>query len=258
MIDDSIKIIKKNFKRPVRLLPLGDLHLDAGSNIEHIKSLVSKIEKENLYTLLIGDIFDIGFYNNVETQQSRDDTLNDSLNLAKELFYPIKDRIFCIVEGNHDRRINKQTGFSVVKELCEDLEVPFVKSQGIISLKLDSKFYGLNRGNIAYTIAVTHGWGGGRSKGAKINKGVQFAEMWEGVDLFLMGHVHDPMQTYSSRYRFDSRTGKIVRIDRKIIILPAYQDYMPYASQMALSPSPYPSTIITFENKRKKIIVSEV
>lgn len=255
----SIEVFKRSFDNGIFLYPLGDIHFDADCNVDRLKKDVSHIQENGFYTILIGDLFDVGFFNQIRTMQEREETLNSAMRKLKQIFTPIKDKILCVVEGNHDRRISKATGFDIVEEFTDDLSIPYARGQAVLDLRIGQRDPLNPRvGKFEYSIALTHGYGGGKSYGAKANKITSWADTWEGIDLFLIGHVHSPMSIPKARYVFDRRTGSIGVNEIRSVVLGAYQEEALYAMQNLYPPTAKLNYLIHLSGSEKKITISEV
>ncbi len=256
---ESIEVFKKSFNEGLFILPLGDIHFDADCNVERLLKDVEYIQKNGFYTLLIGDLFDVGFFNQVRTMEEKEQTLNSAMRSLKEIFTPIKDKILCVVEGNHDRRISKATGFDIVEEFTDDLGIPYARGQAVLDLRIGQRDPSNPRvGKYEYSVAISHGYGGGRTYGAKANKITHWADTWEGIDLFVIGHVHSPMSIPKARYVFDRRTGSVKISEIRSVVLGAYQEEALYAVQSLYPPSARINYLVYLSGNEKKITISEV
>ncbi len=251
-----IDVFRWNFDNSISILPLGDIHIEHDCDIKKLEKDVDEIKENGYYTTLIGDIFDVGFLNNVKDLKQHKD-LNEAMKMVKDVLSPIKDRILGMVDGNHDIRVSKAIGFDIVRELADDLDIRYSSGQAVLDLRVGKRGNTSRVGRYAYSIALVHGWGGGRTMGAKANKITQFADIWEGIDLFVMGHVHSPMSIPSARFAFDARTGTFRTREVRSIVLGAYQGYTLYAEQIALKPAPSLRYIVKLFDDEKKIEITE-
>lgn len=254
----SIEVFRYSFDSDVIIAPLGDIHFDADCDIDRLEADIERIRKNGYKTILIGDLFDVGFFNQIRAMQERKITLNEALNSLKELFFPIRSQILCVLEGNHDRRIAKTTGFDILEEFAYDLGIPYARGQAVIDICLGMRSNTLRDGRYAYSILATHGWSGGRTSGSKANKISEWSSTWEGIDLFIMGHVHQPMSIPNARYVFDSRTGTLKIKEIRALILGAYQKDALYAVQRAYAPSPQVNYLVKLFANDKRMEISEV
>jgi len=254
----SIGVFKKSFDEGLFILPLGDIHFDADCNVERLIKDVEYIRENDFYTLLIGDLFDVGFFNQIRSLEEKEQTLNSSMRQIKGILSTVKDKILCVVEGNHDRRISKATGFDILEELTDDLDIPYARGQAILDLRIGQRQANPRAGKYEYSIALSHGYGGGRTYGAKANKISHWVDTWEGIDLFILGHVHSPMSIPKARYKFDRRTGSVKTTQIRTLILSAYQEQALYAVQGLYPPSSKLNYLIRLHGDKKQITITEV
>ena len=254
---ESIEVFKKSFDEGLFLMPLGDIHFDYSCDVKRLEKDIQTIQENGFYTVLIGDLFDVGFFNQIRSLEEKTQTLNDAMRSLKRMLEPIKERILCVVEGNHDRRISKATGFDIVEELADDLSIPYARGQAILDLRVGQR-RSPRAGKYEYAIALSHGYGGGRTYGAKANKIVHWVETWEGIDLFILGHVHSPMSVPQARYKFDHRTGSVKTTQIRTVILSAYQERALYAVQGLYPPSSSLNYLIRLADDKKQITITEV
>lgn len=108
--------------------------------------------------------------------------------LAKEL-KPIKDKILCIMEGNHEVSGDKQCQFRCTEYLCRELGVEHAGYECLVGIVFDCP---RRKASARYTIHCHHGSGGSQTKGGKVTRRERKAADWEDIDVHFSGHVHDP------------------------------------------------------------------
>lgn len=256
----DVKVVQRSFpdEKEIQLLPLGDLHWDSRySNHSLIERKIAEIKENNYLTLLIGDTFDKLFFNWLLKEQQGDD-LNVALVTVANLFKPIKENILLIMDGNHERGMEKKTGFNMAEALANILEVPFVRGLGVLHLRV-GKFRGSKRKNhmVSYAGLIAHGYGGGRTKGAKANKAAALGDVMENCDFSIMGHVHDPNLIPSSRLVYDPRSKIVYGREVRNVILSAFQNYSNYAQESFMRPSPQLEYLMRFDGMYKNIEILE-
>lgn len=98
----------------------------------------------------------------------------------------IKHKIIGIHDGNHDKDI--KFGFPYIEDICDRLGVKYLgyRALTILSMKPGVKSHAGCRG---YTFFTTHGSGGGRKMGAKINRIEDEAQSCD-ADIYAQGHNH--------------------------------------------------------------------
>ena len=256
----DVKVVQRSFPeaKEIHLLPLGDLHWDSRySNHSLIERKIQEIRDNNYLTLLIGDTFDKLFFNWLLKEQQGDD-LNVALVTVANLFKPIRDNILLIMDGNHERGMEKKTGFNMAEALANILEVPFVRGLGVLHLRV-GRFKNSKKENHmnSYVGLIAHGYGGGRTKGAKANKAAALGDMMENCDFSIMGHVHDPNLIPSSRLVYDPRIKIVYSREIRNVILSSFQNYSSYAQESFMRPSPQLEYLMRFDGMYKNIEILE-
>jgi predicted phosphodiesterase len=225
------------------IYPLADVHLGAeGAEVQAFYALVNQIAKEpNSYVTLLGDLIDNGTRNSVTnifratmppSQQKRE--------MAKAL-EPIRDKILCILPGNHCRRSGKDADDDPMYDIAAklDLEDRYRESIAFIRIGLGKR----TAGNIrdckphVYFIACVHGAGGGALPGAGINRADRYLQALDGVDVFIHGHTHKPYALRGSKLVLDP-ANKIVK-QRPTLAMCAGQwlDYVGYPVDKMMTPA---------------------
>jgi len=256
----DVKVVQRSFPeaKELYLLPLGDLHWDSRySNHSLIERKVAEIKENNYLTLLIGDTFDKLFFSWLLKDQQGDD-LNVALTTVANLFKPIRDNILLIMDGNHERGMEKKTGFNMAEALANILEIPFVRGLGVLHLRV-GRFKNSKKENHmnSYVGLIAHGYGGGRTKGAKANKAAALGDMMENCDFTIMGHVHDPNLIPTSRLCYDAHNKAVYAREIRNVVLSSFQGYGGYAQQMVMRPSPQLEYLMRFDGMYKKIEILE-
>ena len=256
----DVKVVQRSFPeaKEIYLLPLGDLHWDSRySNHSLIERKIQEIKENNYLTLLIGDTFDKLFFLWLLKDQQGDD-LNVALVTVANLFRPIKDNILLIMDGNHERGMEKKTGFNMAEALANILEVPFVRGLGVLHLRV-GRFKGSKKGNhmVSYVGVIAHGYGGGRTKGAKANKAAALGDIMENCDFSIMGHVHDPNLIPNSHLCYDPYKKVVYLREIRNVILSSFQKYSSYAQESFMRPSPQLEYLMKFDGTYKKIEILE-
>jgi len=189
MKDYEFSIVTKDLSQfsQIYLVPLSDFHegsRDADHEVSdgYIKWIA---EHENAFTLLNGDMM------NCATKDSTPELYEDLVtpdkafdNLKKRLL-PIKDKILMITRGGHEETIFRKSGHDFMAQLSYDLgNIPYHPDGGMIAIRL-----GKNNHRLVFTGYATHGWGGARKMGAKVNKIDDMAQIAD-VDFYILSHDH--------------------------------------------------------------------
>ena len=191
--------LSREFKEII-LVPIADSHdSDAFADEKYVENRVKFIkETPNAFALLNGDLM------NMATKNSKSDVYADKyspdeqLDRCIERYYPIRDKILGINEGNHERRISKDTGIQVTKRFARELGIEDRYSpDGLyIILRAGQARNKMRESNgsgrirqICYTIYMTHGARSGRKAGGKINALIELSNI-VAADIYIHSHSH--------------------------------------------------------------------
>lgn len=197
-----MKVIEKTItledkKEPLVLIPFSDLHLGAdGFNKTYFKNTVEWIKnKPNCYAIGLGDYCDCIIMNDKrfdiksvdkEFLPQLDNLPMAQLKSLEKLLEPIKDKIICMIPGNHEDRFRTYNSVDVMYELHRDLGVEVGDYMSFLRLKFDHKQFHTT----PIVVWLQHGWFSGRKMGGKVNQLSDVANSFE-ADVYLAGHSHD-------------------------------------------------------------------
>jgi predicted phosphodiesterase len=170
--------------------------------------------------------------------------------------YCIRDKIICVINGNHENRTSKDSDAHPLLDLAIAL---LGKDEGTRLYRDDAAFMKISVGSrpnkqrqISYNIFATHGSGGGRV-GAGINR-LQLVSMFlEGIDLVMMGHTHQQATHTYSKIVFDDKNMVLRQRPVKCLISGAWQNYGGYAMKGMLTPSAKGESIILLNGQHKEL-----
>ena len=184
----------------VYLIPLADMQIGDPGFYEGL--FVSYrdwiLERPNAYALLMGDMFEQPVVGN-RASDFWDMHLipAEAKKKAKELLRPLVDnkRLLGAVDGNHEYRAYKATGYSPLKTVLDEFNLP---TEGTTSIYDPEALvvriaFGTDRassGRFIYKIYFSHGWGGARRTGAHVNKTEELAAVVTNADVYVLGHEH--------------------------------------------------------------------
>ena len=224
------------------IYPLADVHLGAeGAEVQAFYALIDQIAQEpNSYVTIQGDLIDNGTRNGVTnifratmppSQQKKE--------MAKAL-EPIRDKILCILPGNHERRSGKDADDCPMYDIAAklDLEDRYREDMAFVRIAL-----GINRTHTghgkpySYLLACVHGAGGGALTGSGVNRAERFASGMDGVDVFIHGHTHKPYAARSSKLVVDMQNKRVTRIPTLTMCAGSWLGYIGYPVTMMLNPA---------------------
>lgn len=235
-----MKVIKRDLGeqfKEIKLLCLSDFHIgDELCNLKLIKEVLNDIKNSpNTFIILNGDLINNGTKNSVSDVYSEMMTPTEQILYLCNLLEPIKDRILCISNGNHELRSRKDDGIDIIRLVAKQLDIEDRYSEGWWYLYLT-----LGMGNkgrpIMYTITGIHGYGGGRKNGGKINNLVEMSDKVI-ADLYVMGHTHTPIMTRNSIYVPDYQHRSLVKKDKYYLMTNSFLEYGGYGERYGFTPS---------------------
>lgn len=258
MLND-FDIITRHFpgREDIKIYPISDVHLGA---VEHLEAewaaFCSKLLAEpNSYIILGGDLL------NNSTRSSVADIFDETMRPREqkrrmtEMLNPIKGKILCAVDGNHERRSSKDAdGAPTYDIMCKlDLEHLYRENIAFLCLRFGKK-NGDGLRNPTYTFVITHGSGGG-STGAAVNRGEKFGYVVDGMDCLILGHTHKPYTTQPAKIGIDLHNNKVSLKPFKVVSMTSWLAYGGYAARAMLTPSSYVPQELIIRGNRKEIKV---
>jgi hypothetical protein len=223
-----------------RLWFLGDIH--AGSNAVNAKRLeadVAEIAANGDYWIGMGDYGDWIFYSdkrfdNYEMADWMDigDPWTSTSEWICDHLAPIAGHCWGMIDGNHEVTVAQRYHMPVQQWLCGRLGVLNLGPAAYIRLKF--KRTATSRENI--DVFAIHGWGGGRTSGARTNK-LESVMACNEAHIYAMAHVHGqrPVLTIGRR-SLDAR-GRATNREKVGVISGTYLGEAEYATRTGYAPS---------------------
>ena len=207
MLND-FDLINHSFPGDIDIFPVADVHLGAVEHCEpEWQAFLKRVEQDDAYLILAGDLLNnsvrsAGFVNPFdEVMRPR-----EAKRRMVEYLEPIKDRVLCVVTGNHERRTYRDDDQDLTYDICSKLDIEHVYRENIaymcVSLGMRSNE---RKPEATYTFAVTHGAGGGIYTGAAVNRNERFGNVIDGLDCMVVGHVHKGFVSKPAKIVIDSK-----------------------------------------------------
>lgn len=259
----AVKVdLPRDLKR-VEIYTLSDLHLgDRNCNYKGLIDQIKEIEENpNAYVILNGDLM------NNATTQSISDTYSESLSPMEQLreataiFKPIKDKILAMTSGNHENRTYRADGIDLTEVLARELGLSERYAPESVTLFLrvgeerrGRKIEGKNTTRqICYVLFVTHGSGGGRREGGKVNRLIDLANIID-ADIYIHSHTHLPAVIKQGFFRVDSRNSTFALVDKMFVNTNAWLKYGGYGEAQGYKPASTQIPIIYLDGSRKNFM----
>ena len=262
-----MKTIKINFERECgykHIVPISDLHLgDYDCDLNMLKELLEVHgEDENSLFILNGDLMNNATKTSVSDVYSQTITPMRQLEILVELFMPYRNKIIAILGGNHERRTYREDGIDLSKILARELglEDRYSEDGALIFLrfgelnKKETNGSGNNR-QICYTIYVTHGSGGGRSAGSKINALEQLCGIVD-ADVYIHSHTHLPASFKQNFFRTDVRNSSVQEVTKLFVNTNAFLNYGGYGEIAKYKPACKETPVICLDGTQKYTCVT--
>ena len=233
-------MIQHRFPGEVNVYPIADVHLGA---IEHCErewtAFLNRVEQENAYLILAGDLL------NNSTRGTRfanpfEEALRPREAKRKMVEYlePLKDRILCVVSGNHEQRTVRESDQDITYDICARLCLEHLYRENMAFLTVSvGKRTNEDKYENTYNIVVMHGNGGGIYTGAAVNRNERFGNIIDGLDCLIAGHVHKGFISKPSKIVIDSRNARVTFKSYVVISCVSWLNYGGYAARAMLLPA---------------------
>lgn len=252
-----MKVIKADLPRTLDRIELhlfsdlhiGDKYCDYPRIIEHINEVRSK---ENAYCILNGDIINNATTASVSDSYAEQMTPMEQIAKFTEVFEPVKDKIIGITSGNHENRTYRDDGVDIT-ELCArqlGLADKYAKNGMLLFVRFGQTTEHNSR-PMCYTVYCTHGSGGGRKEGGKINHLADLTSIVDS-DIYIHGHTHLPAIMKEGFFRTDVHSSTVFHVDKLFVNTSAALNYGGYGEAFQFKPSSTDCPVIYLEGGRKK------
>ena len=216
---DDLTVITKKFpvkQNELHVYCIGDCHVGSPEyDEESVKKKIQIIKDDPVGCVCIaGDLGDFGLRNSKSNVYLETMSPQEQVEYIRDLFMPIKKKIVAAVSGNHEERITREAGISVLQELCVHWGCPEVYRENMAITKyLFGKINGKNQQNCFIGI-TTHG--------SSRNKHKKFVGTIEGADFCFSAHTHTPEYSPQGRIRIDRNKGTARHAPYKEIVVDAH------------------------------------
>lgn len=260
MLND-LDLIKHQFPDDITIYPISDVHLGAVEHAEkEWEAFIRKIKSENSYLILAGDLLNNGI-RSCSFVNPFDETMRprDAKRKMVEYLEPIKDRVLCVVTGNHERRTYRNDDQDLTYDICTKLDIEHLYRENIAYMSVSIGQRATETKAIStFNFAVTHGAGGGIYTGAAVNRDERFGNVIDGLDCLIAGHVHKGFITKPAKICIDSRNSVVTMKHYVVISCVSWLNYGGYAARAMLLPSHVcdPQRLKLVANKNGKKIIT--
>ena len=231
-----------------------DPNSDHARILEDIKYIA---EHDNVFCVLNGDLMDCAIASSIGDTYSSTLSPMDELRVCVELFKPLaeKGKILCILKGNHEARHYRTNGIDLTEIMARQLGIEdrYSPTTALLFIRLGSNTDGRNHSRpVAYTMYVSHGNGGGRKEGGKIQRLVDLSTIVD-ADIYVCGHTHLPAILKDGFARPSMANSSISYGTHLYVNTSAKLNYGGYGDTMAFKPPCLDTPIIHLNGTRKEM-----
>lgn len=252
-----MKAIKADLSKDldsIEIHPLADLHI--GDMACDYKAILNELEyiknTPNCYCVLDGDLMDTAIASSIGDTYSSTHSPMEQLQECVKLFEPIKDKILAVTSGNHENRHYKTNGIDTTQLMCSQLGIAdrYSPTTALVYIRF-GKDVKHNR-KMCYTLYMTHGTGGGRKEGGKINRLADLATIVD-ADIYVSGHTHLPAVFRNTFFRADPRNSDITQCEHLFVNTAAWLRYGGYGDRQGYKPASTINPIIHLDGHVKQM-----
>ena len=237
----------------IEILPLADLHIgDIHSDGQKINEWLTYIkETENCFCILNGDLMNTAIRNSLSDGFAETLSPMDQLHQCVKLFEPLREKLLCVTGGNHERRIYRETSIDSTLLFCEQLSIGdrYTPESAVVFIQFGMQNPHRNNQPMLYSLYVTHGSGGGRKEGGKVNRLVELASIVD-CDIYIHSHVHTPAIVRNSYFRVDTRKCTVRKVDKLFINTSSSLEYGGYGEIANFKPNSLETPKILLDGRK--------
>ena len=238
----------------IELHPMADLHI--GDSQCDFKLIMDRIEyiknTPNAYCILDGDLMDTAIASSIGDTYAANLQPMEQLKQCVKIFDPIKDKILAVLSGNHENRIWKSDGIDITEIMCSQLGIPerYSPTTALLFIRFGERKSNHHHRKQLYTAYVTHGSGGGRKEGGKVNRLADLASIVD-ADIYISGHTHLPVVFKEAFFRVSGSNSSVALVDKLFINLGASLDYGGYGDKAGFKPASKRSPVIYLDGHKR-------
>lgn len=242
------------FAELVEVHPMADLHI--GDSMSDFKLIMEHIEyiknTPNAYCILDGDLMDTAVCSSIGDTYGANHQPMEQLKMCVKIFEPIKDKILAVLPGNHENRVYKSDGLDITEIMCAQLGIPerYSPTTALLFIRFGKRPNGHHGRPMLYTIYATHGAGGGRKEGGKVNRLADLAAIVD-ADCYCHAHTHLPLVFKEAFYRVSGANSSVALVDKLFVNSGASLNYGGYGDKAGFKPASKSSPVIYLDGTNR-------
>lgn len=237
------------YAETIEIHPMADLHIgDSSSDYKLILERIEYIKNTpNAYCILDGDLMDTAIASSVGDTYGANLQPMEQLKQCVKLFQPLADagKILAVLPGNHEGRVYKSDGLDITELMCSQLGIPekYSPTTALLFIRFGKHSSNHHGRPILYTAYVTHGSGGGRREGGKINRLADLASIVD-ADIYIHAHTHLPLVFKEAFFRVSGSNSSVSLVDKLFVNSAASLNYGGYGDRQGFKPASKRSPVI--------------
>lgn len=239
---DDFDIIVKGFSdnKDLVIYPVSDLHIGAKECLMREWMLFKNrlLEESDSYLVILGDMMNNALKSSVSNSYEETMRPREQKQWLVEQLSEVRNKILCIVPGNHCARSEKDADDNPLYDVaCKlDLEDVYRENMAIVKIRI-GKVNGNGAKNPTYTMVCVHGSGGGALTGGAINRNERYGMAFDGVDILCTGHTHKPVVTRPAKIVVDTHNNRVTVKPFITVTATSWLGYSGYAARKMLTPT---------------------
>ena len=243
------------------VLPLSDMHIgDKNFDKKKLEGYLDWVKKtKNARIFLNGDVLNLATNVSVSSTFDQNMDLTKQLEMAIELFKPVKDKIIGAITGNHEARMESFCGYNPLIPFCAALGIPYLGYSAIVAVKVvpgkwkdPKKKDGVSQ---TYTFYFHHTTGGGgHTVGGKINRVELLKKLVDNCDVYVGSHNHQLAVVPVESRHYNERGNRIDKQRQLLVDTGSFLKWdNSYAERMQLPPAKLGAVRIRLDGTKKDL-----
>ena len=228
----------------IEIHPMADLHIgDSNCAYNEILERIAYIKATpNAYVILDGDLMDTAIASSIGDTYAANLMPMEQLKHCVKLFEPIKDKILAVLPGNHENRVYKSDGLDTTELMCSQLGIhgKYSPTTALLFIRFGE---GRHHRKQLYTCYCSHGSGGGKREGGKVNRLADLASIVD-ADIYIHAHTHLPVIFRESFFRVSGANSSVAEVDKLFVNCAASLHYGGYGDKAGFKPASRRSPVI--------------
>ena len=242
------------YAEQIEIHPMADKHI--GDSMCDFKSITEEIEyikrTPNAYCILGGDLMDTAISSSVGDTYGANLKPMEQLKQCVKLFQPLADtgKILAVLPGNHENRVYRFDGIDITEMMCAQLGIPekYSPTTALVFVRFGkTRQHGRPQ---MYTIYVTHGSGGGRKEGGKINRLADLSCIVD-ADVYVHHHTHLPAVFKNGFFRVSGSNSTVAIVEKLFVNGAAALDYGGYGDTAGFKPASKANPVIYLSGTKR-------